>query len=112
MSWFTLEMWLVALAITIVLLGGFSTFARWCILGSAVPKRKLNALQIGMSQQDIRSLLGEPREKRPGEKEHEFWIFGSRFKRYLLVIEFDATGRLKEFVHAIPHHKGAGKTHE
>ena len=112
MTWFTLEMWLVALAITIALIGGFSSFARWCISGPAVAQRKINSLRIGMSQDDIRALLGEPRETRPGENEHEFWLFGSRFKRHLLVIEFDANHRMKEFVHGVPHHRGAGKNHE
>lgn len=110
MTWFTIEMWLLALAITIALIGGFSIFARWCISSPAVPQRKLDQLRVGMKQEEIHSLLGKPKETRPGENQHEFWLYGSRFKRHLLVVELNQHGILTEFVHGVPHSKHAGKS--
>lgn len=109
MSWFTIEMWLFALAITIVLIGGFSIFARWCLLSPAVPQRKLDKLAVGMKQEEVLKFLGEPSEIRPGENDYQFWLYRSRFKRHLLVAKFSSNGTLTEFVHGVPHSKHAGR---
>lgn len=97
------EIWIGAGLATLAVVVGFSIFARWCAHSPAVGRQKLEALQVGMSVDQVRTLLGEPRQKKPGDKGEEFWIYGSQWKRHLLVVEFNGTGKMREYVHGVPH---------
>jgi hypothetical protein len=60
----------------------------------------------------VRALLGETREKREDDKGHQFWMYGSRLKRHVLVIEFDAARKVIQFVHGVPSEHKPGKLAE
>ncbi|HWN94028.1 MAG TPA: outer membrane protein assembly factor BamE [Methylomirabilota bacterium] len=98
----SIEVWLVALAITICVIGGFSVFARWCGLGPAIPRNRLDRLRVGMTSTEIVALIGQPREVRHTPEGHRQWIYGSRMKRHVLMMEFDSHDRLQIFAHGVP----------
>jgi outer membrane protein assembly factor BamE (lipoprotein component of BamABCDE complex) len=105
MSQYPIELWTAALVATIVLIGGFSVFARWCLNSPAVRQDKLEALRVGMSEDEIKALLGEPRTKRHGDKGDECWVYGAQWKRHVLVVEMNRLGIVSQFVHGVPHLK-------
>lgn len=98
-----IEVWAVALVLTVALLLGFAGFARWCGFGTAVPKAKLNQLQLGMTHEEVLRLLGEPRERRKGKSGREQWLYGAGMQRHVLLTEFSNEGRLSSFAHGVPH---------
>ena len=112
MNLYSVEFWVVALLITIVLLAGFGIFARSCALGPAVPRKKLDALCVGMTTDEVAALLGRAREIKRHEKGMQFWRYGSQFKRHVLIAEFDASGKLQRFVHGVPDMRRPGHIEE
>jgi hypothetical protein len=110
MNAYSTEIWAAVIGGTIFLVVGFSLFARWCGYSPAVGRNKLEALNVGMSAPDVIALLGRPRQKQPGEKGEEFWIYGAQWKRHVLVVEFNGSGTLREFVHGVPHPRRGKKT--
>jgi len=109
MNAYSVELWAIVLIVTFALATGFTLFARWCSFSSAVDQKKLDNLRVGMTAAEVTDLLGAPREKRAGEKNVELWVYGSRFKRHLLVLEFNGTGKMNEFVHGVPHTRKPNK---
>ena len=97
-----IEVWLLALAVTIVVLGGFGAFARWCSFSSAVPQEKIDQLRVGMKADEIVAVLGQPREIRKSTEGHRQWLYGARVKRHVLLIEFDKHDALESFAHGVP----------
>ncbi|HMJ88455.1 MAG TPA: hypothetical protein VK530_01495 [Candidatus Acidoferrum sp.] len=95
-------LWIVTIAVCAALMMGFTLFARSCGSGPAVSLKKLELLRVGMTTDEVTALLGEPREKRPGEKREEFWVYGARWKRNVLVAAFGPDRRLQNFVHGTP----------
>ena len=106
----SIELWLVALAITIIVLGGFGAFARWCSFSSAVPRKKLEQLHVGMTVEEVVALLGEPREKKQSDNASQQWLYGARMKRHILILEFASSGRLQTFAHGVPDPRRAANT--
>ena len=102
----SIETWLVALVITVAILAGFGIFSRWCAFSPAVPRRKLDELQVGMSMDEIRTMLGEPRDATHQSDGASQWVYGSRVKRHLLIIEFNKA-RVSAFAHGIPDRRRA-----
>ena len=98
----SIEVWLVALAITVALLTGFGMFARWCSVSPAVPIKKLESLRVGMTADEIRAMLGAPRQMKTSDAGARTWVYGSPMKRHLLLIEFTEGGMLISFAHGIP----------
>jgi hypothetical protein len=94
--------WTVALSVSAFIVIGFSWFARWCGYSPAVSYKNLHALHVGMTTAEVTALLGAPREKRAGDDGSEFWVYGARWKRHVLVTEFNGKRELKNFVHGIP----------
>lgn len=103
MSVYSIELWTVALVATIFVIGGFSVFARWCLNSPAIRGKKLESLQVGITAAELKALLGEPRMKRPNEKGNDYWVYGARWKRHLLVVEVNPAGIVTEFMHGVPH---------
>lgn len=98
----SIEVWLVALVVTIAILVGFGIFARWCSFWPAVPRRKLDRLQVGISMGEARTILGRPREELHDGTGVTHWVYGARAKRHALVVEFNSSDVLTSFVHGIP----------
>ena len=98
----SIEIWLAALVVSIFVIGGFGVFARWCAQSPAIPKRDLEKLQVGMTAPEIVALLGQPRETRHTPEGHLQWIYGSRMKRHVLMMEFNPDERLQIFAHGVP----------
>jgi outer membrane protein assembly factor BamE (lipoprotein component of BamABCDE complex) len=98
----SIEVWLAALAITVTLLAGFGMFARWCSVSPAVPVKKLELLRVGMTTDEVRAVLGAPRQMRMSDAGARTWVYGSAMKRHLLLIEFNEGGNLASFAHGIP----------
>jgi hypothetical protein len=101
-SFHSIEVWLIALVVLICVMGGFGVFARWCAESPAVPRRSLENLQVGMAAQEIVALLGPPREVRHPPEGPLQWIYGSRMKRHVLMMEFNADERMQVFAHGVP----------
>ena len=101
----SIEVWLIALAITICLIGGFTFFARWCSFSPAVSRESLEKLRVGMTTYEILALLGPPRETRTSEDGHRQWIYGARMKRNVLLIEFSSHEALESFAHGVPNRR-------
>ena len=98
----SIEVWLIALVVTTAILAGFGIFARWCSFGPAVPRRKLDRLQVGMPMGEARKILGRPREQLRDGTGVTHWIYGARAKRHVLVVEFNSNDVVTSFVHGIP----------
>jgi len=98
----SIEVWLVALAITVTVLAGFGMFARWCALSAAVPADKLEKLRVGMRTDQVVALLGPPRETKTSADGHRLWFYGSRVKRHILLVEFNSHDTLESFAHGVP----------
>ena len=98
----SIEVWLVALAITVTVLAGFGMFARWCALSVAVPAAKLEKLRVGMTTNEVTALLGPPRETKTSPDGHRLWFYGARMKRHILLIEFNGHDALESFAHGVP----------
>jgi outer membrane protein assembly factor BamE (lipoprotein component of BamABCDE complex) len=109
---FSAQVWIIVLAALAVIATGFSVFARWSAFGPAVRHRKLDTLRVGASMDEITALLGRPRERRDGEEGRQLWLYGSRLKRHVLVIEFDATGKMIQFIHGVPSLRKPGNLKE
>lgn len=99
----TVEVWLIALIVTVTVLAGFGMFVRWCSLSPAVGPAKLARLSVGMTPEEITALLGEPRQTRTGKAGLRQWIYGAPMKRHVLLIEFNTHNRLQSFAHGVPH---------
>jgi outer membrane protein assembly factor BamE (lipoprotein component of BamABCDE complex) len=99
----TIEVWLVALVVTVALLTGFGMFARWCSLSPAVSRKKLAQLRVGMTPDEITALLGQPRQTRTSAEGLRQWIYGAPMKRHVLLIEFSTHNQLQSFAHGVPH---------
>jgi outer membrane protein assembly factor BamE (lipoprotein component of BamABCDE complex) len=111
----SIELWLVALIVTVCVIGGFGIFARWCAQSPAIPRGDLEKLRVGMTSAEIVALLGNPREVKRSPEGHVQWVYGSRMKRHLLMMEFNSNDKLQIFAHGVPstHRRPApGETHE
>lgn len=104
----TIEVWLIALLLTVMVLASFGIFARWCSFSPAVPRKKLEQLRVGMTSEEVTALLGTPRYSRLTNEGVRQWQFGAAMKRHVLVIEFNAHGRIEGFAHGVPPAKRAG----
>lgn len=98
----SIELWLVALVVTVCVIGGFGVFARWCAQSPAVPQREIDKLRVGMTSAEIVALIGEPREVRRTPEGHTQWVYGSRLKRHVLMMEFNSQDKLQVFAHGVP----------
>jgi outer membrane protein assembly factor BamE (lipoprotein component of BamABCDE complex) len=98
----SIEFWLVALIVTICLLGGFGVFARWCSFSPAVRRDQLEKLRLGMTTAEIVALIGQPRESKQTAEGARQWIYGSRMKRHVLIMQFSAKDKLQSFAHGVP----------
>ncbi len=98
----SIEVWLVALAITICFMGGFGLFARWCSFSPAVRRNVLEKLRVGMTTNEVVALLGQPRESKTNPDGHRQWLYGTRMKRHILIIEFNSHDTIESFAHGVP----------
>lgn len=98
----SIEFWMVALIATICVLGGFGVFARWCSFSPAVRREQLEKLRLGMTTAEVVTLIGQPREAKQGPDGLRQWIYGSRMKRHVLIMQFSSTDKLQNFAHGIP----------
>jgi hypothetical protein len=100
MSFQSIEFWLVALMITIAIVGSFGMFARWCATSPAVRPQQLDKLRVGMTAAEIVAIIGQPRAvKYEGEKQR--WTYGAPMKRNVLFCDFDGD-KLIGFTHGVP----------
>jgi hypothetical protein len=98
----SIELWLVALILTIVVVGGFGVFARWCAVSPAVRSEQLDKLRVGMTTVEVVAIIGQPRESRSAEDGHQAWVYGSPMKRNVLLVEFSADQKMLGFTHGVP----------
>jgi outer membrane protein assembly factor BamE (lipoprotein component of BamABCDE complex) len=98
----SIEVWLIALAATVAILAGFGLFSRWCSFSPAAPRRKLEQLRVGMSRTDVRNILGPPRDAMHVGDGPLQWVYGSRLKRHVLIIEFNGNEMVTSFAHGVP----------
>ena len=104
----TVEVWLVALMVTVALLGGFGIFTRWSAHSPAVRRARLDDLRVGMTPEEVVSILGEPRKRRVNAEGVRQWVYGSIMKRHVLLLQFNAAGHVESFAHGVPNPKRAG----
>ncbi len=102
MNLHSIDLWLVALLLTVALWTAFGMFSRWCAFSPAVPQERMEKLTVGMSLDDVTSLLGQPRATHRGGEGMVSMIYGSRLKRQMLIVEFNRAGRVEQFAHGIP----------
>jgi outer membrane protein assembly factor BamE (lipoprotein component of BamABCDE complex) len=95
------ELWLVVLIGMICVLGGFGLFARWCAFSPAVRREKLEDLRVGMTTAEVVAIVGQPRDTREAP-EGRVWIYGSRMKRHVLMMQFNQSNKLQSFAHGVP----------
>jgi hypothetical protein len=98
----SVELWLVALILTIVVVGGFGMFTRWCAGSPAVRREQLEKLRVGMTTAEVVAVLGQPRETKHAADGQRQWIYGSPLKRHVLLMEFSAKDKMLRFAHGIP----------
>ena len=108
----SIEVWLVAITVTVAILAGFGMFARWCAFSPAAPRRKLAHLRVGMSMPEVKKLLGPPREvTRVGDGPLQ-WVYGFRIQRHMLIIEFNSNQSVTSFAHGVPQSSRRGNVSE
>jgi hypothetical protein len=98
----SIEFWMVALLITIGILGGFGVFARWCSFSPAVRREQLEKLRLGMTTAEVVAIIGQPREIKQSAGSAREWIYGSRMKRHVLLLQFSPQDKLQNFAHGVP----------
>ena len=86
---------LVAVAVAAVL---FVAYPIWVMNAPAVPAWKMARLQVGMSKDQVRQLLGEPGRRDLQDDGSETWTY-SRMTWAILYVDFDPQGKLAGFVH-------------
>ena len=101
------QVWLIAPGATAIILAGFGIFARWCSFSPAVPRRKLEQLRVGMTMEEVKTLLGSARDQKHSTHGTSQWIYGARMKRHVLLIEFSDKLILQSFAHGIPDRRRA-----
>src|SRR5262245_31867344 len=95
-SIFTLiGIYLVVVAFAAVLFVGFPI---WVGNAPAAPLSKMSQLRSGMSQAEVRQLLGEPGSRHVYDDGSESWAY-SRMTWAILYVEFDPQGKLTDFRH-------------
>jgi outer membrane protein assembly factor BamE (lipoprotein component of BamABCDE complex) len=99
---YSIEVWLVALTITVAVLATFGIFARWCAFSAAVPAEKLAKLHVGMKTNEVVALLGPPRDATKSTDGPRRWFYGARMKRHVLLIEFNSHDAVESFAHGVP----------
>lgn len=98
----TVEFWLIALVLTIIVVGGFGVFARWCSMSPAVRREQLEKLRVGMTSAEVVAIIGQPRETREDRAGQRQWVYGSPMKRHALLVEFSAHDKMIGFTHGVP----------
>ncbi len=99
----SIEFWLVALILTICVVGGFGLFARWCTYSPAVRRDQLEKLRAGMSTAEVVAVLGQPRDSRwATDKKNLTWTYGAPMKRHVLIVEFNSQDKMLSFAHGVP----------
>ena len=99
----SLEFWLVALLVTICVVGGFGLFARWCAFSPAVRRDQLDKMRVGMTTAEIVAVLGQPRDSRwATDKKNLTWTYGAPMKRHVLILEFNSQDKMMSFTHGVP----------
>src|SRR5688572_10069936 len=99
---YSIDVWLVALVITVGILAGFGIFSRWCTFSPAVPRRKLEQLRIGMSAGEVTTALGTPRDVTYKSDGGSQWVYGAPMKRHILIVEFNSHSAVVGFAHGVP----------
>jgi outer membrane protein assembly factor BamE (lipoprotein component of BamABCDE complex) len=89
---------MLAFGAVLTLYGAFMVFSRWCLNSPAVPEDMIAQLRVGMTQDEVRQLLGKPRAQAQW-RDHPEWFYGHRLKRHLLRLRFDNQGLLRQFQH-------------
>lgn len=84
--------------VIVVAAATFLGFSFWAMNAPAVPRSKLASLQPGMSQAEVRQLLGEPGRRYTQDDGSASWAY-SRGTWAILYVYFDAQGKLTQFVH-------------
>ena len=103
MNLHSIEFWLVAVLLTIVVVGGFGLFVRWCTYSPAVSRDQLDKLRAGMTTAEAVAVLGQPRISRWAKgKQNLTWIYGLPMKRHALILEFNAEDKMVSFAHGVP----------
>ncbi len=92
----SIEFWLLAFGAVLAIYGVFMAFSRWCLNSPAVPAEKLSRLRLGLLEREVVELLGKPFREGTWRNLPE-WHYGHRLKRHLLILRFDAGGRLRHF---------------
>ena len=106
----SVELWLIALVITVSILAGFGMFSRWCMFSPAVSRRKLDQLHVGMSMDEVARLLGRARDESHQNNGVIQWTYGRRMKRHVLMVEFKADSTVSSFAHGVPSGGRAGRS--
>ena len=97
------EFWLVALILTIIVVGGFGFFVRWCTYSPAVRREQLEKLRAGMATAEVVAILGQPRISRwATDKKNLTWTYGWPMKRHMLILEFNAQDKMVSYAHGVP----------
>jgi len=103
MNLHSIEFWLVALILTICVVGGFGLFARWCTYSPAVRRDQLEKLRAGMTTAEVVAVLGQPRDSRwATDKKNLTWTYGAPMKRHVLILEFNSQDKMLSFAHGVP----------
>ena len=78
--------------------GSFMVFSRWVLGSPAVSEDKLERLRVGMTEAEVKQLLGAPRRE-TNIRDRREWHYGHRLKHHSLRLRFDGEGRLAFFQH-------------
>ena len=71
----------------------FIAFVAWAMLAPPVPMSRLEQVHLGMSKEQVRTILGKPPNAYKGDDGSESWVY-ARMTWSLLDIEFSPEGML------------------
>lgn len=70
-----------------ILLCTLSFLAHWCMASLPVPERAASRISVGMSQREVRDILGAPTNISQ-TAEHESWVYSHRLKWNFFSVRF------------------------
>jgi hypothetical protein len=84
----------VLVAIGLVAICGMAVIA-WATFAPPVPTSRLERIELGMTQDQVRDILGKPPNVSKGDDGSEWWVY-ARMTWSLLDVKFSPEGKLIE----------------
>lgn len=90
--------WAAAIVLLLAPPATFMVWSMWVMTAPAIPYSEMDRLHVGMTDAEVRDLLGEPESIFPHDDGGKQWVF-SRMTWAGYYVEFDPGGRIARHWH-------------